>query len=141
MALSDKKANIFVGFDFKYHMKLSTSGILYLERLTQNTRILKFDSSSMVNIYIYIYIYIERERERERIIEVCAREKMLAVFCLFIFAFVSLILLVSVFVRAKSFRKIKKINRFKIVLIAQVNYILFFNINAICFSCSWHNVS
>ena len=57
MALSDKKANIFVGFDFKYHMKLSTSGILYLERLTQNTRILKFDSSSIVNIYIYIGIY------------------------------------------------------------------------------------
>ena len=28
-----KNTNIFVGLDFKYHMELSTSGILYLERL------------------------------------------------------------------------------------------------------------
>ena len=28
----------------KYHMELSTSGILYLERLNQSIRILKFDS-------------------------------------------------------------------------------------------------
>ena len=28
----------------KYHMELSTSGILYLERLNQSIQILKFDS-------------------------------------------------------------------------------------------------
>ena len=39
-----KNTNIFVGLDFKYHMELSTSGILYLENLNQNIRILKFDS-------------------------------------------------------------------------------------------------
>ena len=39
-----KNTNIFVGLDFKYHMELSTSGILYLECLNQNIRILKFDS-------------------------------------------------------------------------------------------------
>ena len=44
-----KNTNIFVGLNFKYHMKLSTSEILYLERLTQNTRILKFNNSSIVN--------------------------------------------------------------------------------------------
>ena len=36
--------NIFVALDFKYHMQLSTSGVLYLERLNQNIRTLKFDS-------------------------------------------------------------------------------------------------
>ena len=39
-----KNTNIFVGLDFKHHMELSTSGILYLECLNQNIRILKFDS-------------------------------------------------------------------------------------------------
>ena len=45
MGLFEKKnTNICVGLDFKYHMKLSTSGILYLERLNQNIWIIKFDS-------------------------------------------------------------------------------------------------
>ena len=42
--LRKKNTNIFVGLDFKYHMELSASGILYLERLNQNIRIPKFDS-------------------------------------------------------------------------------------------------
>ena len=39
-----KNTNIFVGLDFKYHIELSASGILYLENLNQNIRILKFNS-------------------------------------------------------------------------------------------------
>ena len=42
--LRKKNTNIFVGLDFKYHMELSASGILYLERSNQNIRIPKFDS-------------------------------------------------------------------------------------------------
>ena len=39
-----KKKNAFVKLDFKYQISLSTSEILYLERLSQNIWILKFDS-------------------------------------------------------------------------------------------------